>query len=359
MWIKELALKIYFLLRLPLIYLMLLCFGKRDVKKYIEVSKIMLLRLDRLGDLVLTIPVLDNIKLYYPDARIAVMVRPSLEGVAKLIGSIDAISVYRDFFSAVKMLKEAHFDLVIDMLADYRFRPAALAFLSGAPKRIGFSGGYKELLFTDVVAKGRIGRSMVDINLDIVRQLGIPVKIETPRIVLREPQKISEKNLVAIHPGGFYPSQRWGADRFAYIAGMVRDRYDVDVVIIGGPGEEILVEEILKKARLDRTEAIFPEAGELASVISRSRLLICNNSGPLHLAAALGIPTVSIMGPTDPDLWWPQGENQIVIRKDLKCSPCNRGYCKIHTCMESVTVEEVFEKVKGALDHLDGIKRNK
>ncbi|MBP7055767.1 MAG: glycosyltransferase family 9 protein [Candidatus Omnitrophica bacterium] len=359
MWIKELALKVYFLLRLPLIYLTLLCFGKRGVKKDAAASRILLLRLDRLGDLVLTIPVLDNLKFSYPDARITVMVRPNLEYMAKLIGSIDEVSVYRDFFSAVKLLKEARFDLVIDMFTDYRLLPAVLAFLSGAPKRIGFSGGYRELLFTDVVAKDRTGRSMVDINLDIVRRLGIPVKVEIPRMVLRGPQKISTKNFIAIHPGAFYPSQRWGADRFADIAGMLRDRYDVDVVILGGPGEERLVEEILKKAHLDRTEGVFPEAGQLASVIGSSRLLICNNSGPLHLAAALGIPTVSIMGPTDPDLWWPQGENQIVIRKDLKCSPCSRGYCKSHTCMESVTAEEVFEKTKGILDRIDGIKRNK
>ena len=81
---------------------------------------------------------------------------------------------------------------------------------------------------------------------------------------------------------------------------------------------------------------------------------MCNNSGPLHLAAALGVPTVSMMGPTDPVLWWPNGDDQIVIRKDAGCGPCSLGRCGPHKCMDLITVEEVFEKVRDLLESLYG-----
>ena len=85
----------------------------------------------------------------------------------------------------------------------------------------------------------------------------------------------------------------------------------------------------------------------LLALIQHCRLLVCNNSGPLHLATALGTPTVSLMGPTLPDRWWPRGEGHLVIRKDLPCMPCNEGFCRIKTldCMNQITVEEVLDAV--------------
>ncbi|MEK7846329.1 MAG: glycosyltransferase family 9 protein, partial [Nitrospinota bacterium] len=85
------------------------------------------------------------------------------------------------------------------------------------------------------------------------------------------------------------------------------------------------------------------------SLLSHCHLLLCNNSGPLHIATALKIPTVSTMGPSVPYLWWPAGENNIVLRKEIECSPCNKGLCSGHECMELITIDDMMEAVEKQL----------
>ncbi len=85
---------------------------------------------------------------------------------------------------------------------------------------------------------------------------------------------------------------------------------------------------------------------KLAGLIAVLRIMAANNSGPLHIAAALGVSTVSTMGPTAPEFWQPQGKNHVVIRRDLPCSPCDRAFCRGHECLESISVEEMEQAVK-------------
>lgn len=358
MWINRLALKIYFFIRLPFIWILSLILKMPKSPIAGKPKAILLIRLDRLGDLVLSIPVIDNLRLSFPDADITILVRKYLHGLAGIIQNIDEVIVYEGLINTARALRQHDFDIAIDMLFDYKLKSAFLAFFSGASKRVGFQGGFREIFFTDSIKSEVKGRSMVDINLDIIKSLGIPVKVRTPRIDLGNVSETG-KDTVVIHPGGYYPSQRWDADRFAEIAKRIKDDYEVDVIILGGPGEECLVEGMMRKLKDVKIEVAFSDMQDLALRLSRSSLLICNNSGPLHLAAALGVPTVSTMGPTDPNLWWPQGENNTVIRKDLPCSPCGKGRCKKHKCMESITVEEVFDKVKGVLDGAGAVKRCK
>jgi len=155
--------------------------------------------------------------------------------------------------------------------------------------------------------------------------------------------------LIGIAPGGFYPSQRWPAEKFARLADQAIRRFGAKVLLAAGPHEQGLLRDIVAHMQ----EKPFVAAGlpldQLAALISRMNVLVCNNSGPLHIAAGLGVPTVSTMGPTDPLLWQPQGEGQIVIRKQVPCSPCSRGSCRTHRCMEEITVEEMEEGVAGSL----------
>jgi len=95
-----------------------------------------------------------------------------------------------------------------------------------------------------------------------------------------------------------------------------------------------------------------PELGlrGVMAALNRCNLLLCNNSGPLHVASALGVPTVSTMGPTIPHLWWPIGGIHTVLRKDLPCSPCQRGRCKWHDCMKLITVDEITGAAKAQIE---------
>jgi lipopolysaccharide heptosyltransferase II len=355
MKIKDAALWLYFILRLPAIWCVKLFWRPRVKASEAGKARILIIRLDRLGDLVLTLPVIESLRRYYPEARISILVRPYLAGLAHLIGSIDEVIQYDGFIKTAKRLRSEKFSIAIDMLCDYSLRPALLAYLSGAPVRVGFEGGYRELLFTEAVRSGGRPRHMIEINLDLLAALGVPAVEKMPRLTLKGIEKGPER-IIAIHPGGYYPSQRWPAEKFAEVGRRVLEAFDVSIVVLGGPDDSASVNEIIARISDRRARAVSVDLEGFALMLARASLLICNNSGPLHLAAALGVPTVSTMGPTDPVLWWPKGDNQAVVRKSIKCSPCSLGNCKEHLCMDLITVDEVFGEARKLLEKVYGLK---
>lgn len=320
-------------------------------------ANILIVRPDRLGDLVLTIPVIENIKQGLPKSRIAVLVSPALAGLARLVPSVDEVIPYTGLWSAVPALRRGGFDVAVDMLADYRIEGSLACLFSGAPKRIGFRGFFKDCLFTDTVAPGPARRSIADIDLEVLGPLGIPVAVRQPRLIINGVVKMSPP-VVIVHPGGHYPSQRWPAERFAALAGRIAERYEVRIAVAGGPADRDAVDTIIARLPRERVTTICGDIEGLARALAAAALLVCNNSGPLHLAAALGTPTVSTMGPTDPDLWWPQGKEQVVVRADLSCAGCGRGACGDHRCMAGISVDDMFRAVSTILDRIDGINKH-
>ena len=348
--IKEKILQIYFLLRLPFLYLLKFLFaapaGRAD-----KISRLLVIRIDRLGDLILSLPLIDSLRAAYPYAQIDILVRPYLLDMAGMIKGIDNVIAYKGSFDAFRRLPNRKYDVVIDMLRDYNIEPALVSLFSKAPVRIGFKGGFREVLFNRPVDefKGSY-KSMVELNLELLKPLNVPASVTIPKLDIgREPNK--ETLTIAIHPGGHYESQRWPPDRFASLVKKILEIYSAKVVIIGGPDDRETAEHIIKAVDNSNVKAVFPAMKDLVYLLSASSLLVCNNSGPLHLAAALGVPTVSMMGPTDPVLWWPNGNNQIVVRKNTGCGPCSLG-----RCLDLITTEEVFEKVRDLLEKLYGFK---
>lgn len=345
--IKQIILAVYFLLRLPAVVLIrvLSILQCGPSVRTGGVGKILIIRLDRIGDFVASLPVMDNLKLFYKDAQLHVLVMPYIKGLAGRVGSIDSVLEYRGFLRAVSDIRRNRYDLVIDLLLDYKLKTAILAALSCAPVRFGFGWGYRELLFNRVAGASDLReRSMVAAHLEALNVLGVPVKVNVPRIESAGPER-NGRLAFGIHPGGHYPSQCWDKEKFADLAGRLLNRYDCSICVFAGPNEKDIVSYIVTAAANDNIRAVFPDTGELVGLIAGFDVLICNNSGPLHIAAAESVATVSTMGPTDPVLWWPQGGNNIVIRKNLDCSPCGRPFCQSHECMDSIDVEEVENAV--------------
>jgi ADP-heptose:LPS heptosyltransferase len=154
--------------------------------------------------------------------------------------------------------------------------------------------------------------------------------------------------VIGIAPGAKFPSQRWKEESFALLADRIAAKFHARIVIIASAQEEVIVNKVVSFMKNKPVAAVGVPLDKLAGVISRFRLLVANNSGPLHMAAALGVATVSTMGPTVPDVWRPRGDRHLVIRKGLACSPCNRAFCRTHECMEGISVEEM-EKAVDAL----------
>ena len=341
-----------------------------------RVRSILVVRTDRVGDVVISLPAIRSLHDIFPNAKISVLVRRSNAALLADVPYIAEAIPYVGLYRSAARIRRMRFDIAVDMLMDYSIKAAVISFLSGAPVRAGFDIASRGRFFNIAVTPDTKEKHMSEQVLDIVRAIGLFFKAEgrtdwdpRPHLTVSEDAAIrmerilldsgigKEESIVSIHPGGHFPSQRWMPGSFAKIADMISERYNARVVVIGGPTERRLVEGIVSLAKTKPVFIVGRPLDEVAAVISASKLLICNNSGPLHIAAAVGTPTVSMMGPTDPVLWRPQGDGQIVIRKELPCSPCGAGRCDAHVCMSSITVDEVFEKAKGLLDPIDGIKR--
>lgn len=353
---KDMLFSFYFLLRVPFILLIkfLFHFPARPVAG--EVKKALIIRIDRMGDFVLTLPVIDNLRIHYPHAQISVLVRPYLAGLARRIKAIDEVIVYDNLYASWLLLGRQHFDIAMDMLFDYRLKSALLCWFTAAPVRAGFPAGFRELLFTHTVKREAIAhKDIVQLHLELLRSLGIEPRVVAPRIELRL-NKDTVPLTVGVHPGGYYASQRWGLEKFSALIKKIISCFEVRVLVIASADEEGMARNIVKQAGVDKVTINLPQIDDLPSVLSECCLLVCNNSGPLHLAAAMGVPTVSMTGPTDSLLFRPHGENNIVIGKDLPCSPCGRAVCKKHDCLDAISVEEVFLAVSRLLNEVYGVK---
>lgn len=152
-------------------------------------------------------------------------------------------------------------------------------------------------------------------------------------------------------------------NKFAELINLIKEKFHAKFIIFGSKNETELIEKL--KDKIFRIFGTVPfgdspnilavtdfSISEIVALISKLNLLICNNSGPLHIACALSIPTVSTIGSTDPYLWMPRGDKNIVIRKDLPCSPCNKGKCKTHECMDLITVEDMMNAVETQLKEM-------
>ncbi|MFQ5900904.1 MAG: glycosyltransferase family 9 protein [Thermodesulfobacteriota bacterium] len=323
-----------------------------------EIKSILFLRHDRIGDMVVSTAALKALRKTFPDARITVLASDRNHEVIENSPNVDEIVVYKGFYWFVKEMRARRIDLTIDPFYTYELKQAFISHLSGARYRIGFEEAGREIFFNLKGPGIYPAKQFVDHMLELIACLGGDVKGYKPELFLTEEEGqwasrfLSEKGIdsdgvtVAIHPGGYYETQRWPAERFGFAAKRLVDELKANVIVIGGGQGEVAVVNSIKEICGDHVSIISDiSIRQLIAILGKCDLFLGNNSGPLHIAAALGLPTVSITGPTVFPLWLPYGDNHIVLRKELDCSPCNRAICLDHSCMELITVEEVMEAV--------------
>lgn len=354
---------IYIVLRRIMLRLVSVTVAKKKPRAG-DIASILVIRIERIGDLVVSLPALKALRQIFPNAKISVLVHEGNDTLLSSIPSIDEFILYRGFANTVKELRRRHFDMTIDLLMDYRLKTAFLAYMSNSGFTAGFDIASRGLLFNLSFAPARERKHVSEYMLDFVKMLARSLSICEPEgdffdntlSVSEEGKKYAERFLsengikntdivIAIHPGGHFASQRWQVANFSRLADRIEEKDGAKAVIMGSPDEKGLVDEMAGTMEKKAIKAVGLSLDKLAALIYRADLLICNSSGPLHIAVALNTPTVSTMGPTDPVLWWPRGENHIVIRKGTDCSPCDRPVCAAHTCMSLISVEEMMEAV--------------
>lgn len=358
-------------------------YTKKDLSDA-NIKNILVIRLDRIGDMVMTTPIFRALKEKWPDAQITVLANPVNRNIVINNPFIDCILVYdrenkhkslKSRLTFLRSVRESEFDLVIDPYLDYELNTSFITRIVGSKYRLGFEFAGKELFYNIRYASNTFPVStdkkhMVDYNLGLIGCIGVKANKKQPEIFLSADDKVNasrilekagvnpESKIIGIHPGGNYESQRWPVERFATISDHLIASYGIKVILFGSQDEKHLISEFRDSA--DKNPIILDNLNlrEFISVLSHCNLFLCNNSGPLHIATALNIPTVSTMGPTIPFHWWPRGDNHIVLRKDLDCSPCKKGICETHECMELISTDEFLATVTTQLKDLNFLSSN-
>ena len=262
--------------------------------------------------------------------------------------------------------------MAIDLLMDYPIKPAIITLFSRAKFRAGFDTGGKGRFFDLALKPGAAGRDVASYMLDLVRAiaraLGLDsssVKGSAPEIALSDADRdfaqtfLADNNLpesgllIGIHPGGRFPSQRWMPERFGEVAMNIIKEYNAGIIVVGDSSETGIIGKITASVGTRAVVAAGLPLNSLAALIERMDLLICNNSGPWHIARALNVPTVSTMGPTDYSLWRPVGGEHIVVRKELPCAPCDLAVCRAHDCMKMISVDDMMKAVRIQMEKID------
>ena len=327
-----------------------------------------------LGDAVMTTPALAGVREGFPDARIVLLAKPLVAELFRHQPDIDEVIVYerpgRHEGACGRLrlgaeLRRRRFDGAL--LLQNAFDAALLAFLAGIPERAGYPTDARRLLLSLPVPMPRdiFERHEVEYYLCLLDGLGIPRPVPA---VLKLAVTGEEKEamaarlashgiapgtpLVAINPGATYGSaKRWFPDRFAAVADALSEEWGARIVVLGSAAEAPLAGEIEAAARREVVNLAGKTAvREIMALLSLSCFLVTNDSGPMHIGAALGVPLVAIFGPTDWRRTSPWSSLARVVRVEVDCSPCRRRTCdRGHECMLGVTPDMVIAAAKELL----------
>ncbi len=352
-------------------------------------KKILIINIFGIGDVLFTTPLLANIKKHKPDCFIGYVGNLRTEPLLKNNPHINKVFTYeRDEFyklfqeSKFKFLKKMfgmlgcirkeRFDVVLDLSLN-----SSVDFLtafSGIKHRIGFN--YKNrspFLTKKIPLKGYEGRHVVDYYLDLLKELNIPADSSRLEVYLNDSDHIFAKDalkninvqpnnrIVALIPGGGASwgkealHKRWPLEKYAQLADKIIEKSKCQVILLGSQNEKELPVAV-GRMMAQKPSGIFTEMaiGQFVAMLKNCQLVVTNDGGPLHMAVAAGVRTVSIFGPVDERVYGPYPkENHLVAKKDLPCQPCYRRFrlaaCEHRNCLNTLTVNDVFEKVEKGL----------
>lgn len=331
-------------------------------------ERILIIKLRAIGDVVMAMPVIENLRLAYPDAFLAFLTEeasadilagnPFLDEVLVLPRrtwrSLPRLTRWRAQGQFYRTLRARRFDLVIDLFGNPR--SAILSLLSGARHRLGYSFRMRKYCYTQRIRPRGGEVHEVEFHLDAVRALNLPTPVSQPHVFVPEQAAQGAMDwvtanglahgtrLIGLNPGGGWAVKRWPPERFAVLADRLITEYDARIILFWGPGEEALVEAIRRHMNHPALSIPAVSLSEMGAFLKHLTLLISNDSGPMHIAAALGVPTIGIFGPTNPFLQGPYGPSGRVVREEsVSCLGCNQVTCAIgNICMTHLAPETVF-----------------
>lgn len=341
--------------------------------------KILIVKLSAIGDVIHTLPALNALRRHWPGARITWLVEEAASDLVIGHPSLDRVLVSRrkrwvadlrgrrwrrslgeamQFFRA---LRDTRYDLILDFQA--LLKSGVLIALARGRRKVGFDRGMEHMERSHLFLNERIPPVSMEIHaldrgLMLIGALGVPAGDVEYRIpvtdrdrdrVLRYMADVGidpARPIVAINPMAKWETKLWDPAKFSRLADRLVETRNAQVVFTGGPEDRPAVEGIIGRT----VRGTFNLAGrtrlkELAAVFEGSNVVISTDTGPMHLAAAIGTPVVALFGPTAPWRTGPHGDKHRVVRSEPPCSPCFKRKCSRPSCMESITVDQVMDGV--------------
>jgi lipopolysaccharide heptosyltransferase I len=339
------------------------------------VSRVLIVRLGALGDIVHAIPVAAALRRARPEARIDWIVSAKHREMVDLVPVVTAPIVISDrggapggltLFGALRAVRRTRYDVVLDLQG--LLKSAALARGSGAPRVIGFSSKYlreplARALYTEQYDPGGEGlyaatetRHVVEINLGILNALAVPPApaefpiSSPPSAAADRVRDMTGGRYAILNPGAAWPNKRWPPERLAAVARALRERRGLMSAVLWGPGERELADGVVAQA--DGAAVLTPET-RIADVVALARgaaVMVSGDTGPTHIGAAVGTPIVGIYGPTRPERNGPWLPEDVTVSRAAACRCHHLRTCRAaRWCLLDVGVEEVVAAVERRL----------
>jgi heptosyltransferase-1 len=338
-------------------------------------QRILIIKPSAIGDVVHALPVLARIKKRWPDAQVSWLVTPACAGLLEghpLLHEVILFDRKRygnawrhpklalDLRRFTRSLRERKFDLVIDLQG--LFRSGWLAKKTGAPMRVGFSNARELawLFYTHRVPIQTMEQHAISRYLELAQFIGCgegPVEFPFAttnadrahvEALLREQRgetaarlsspKSSDRYAVLL-PGTNWPTKRWPVEKFAQLIAPLKDRFGLQSVLAGGADAAAMANNLPGAINLAGRTTL----NQLTALLERAELVVANDSGPMHIAAALGRPLVTPFGPTNPIRTGPYARLNSVVRLDIVCSPCYSRTCSHQSCLRYLKSEDVLQ----------------
>jgi len=323
-----------------------------------------------IGDAVMTLPALASVRRTFPEARISVLAKSWVADVYRLCPHIDEVLVFESpgrhdgVLGKIRLARELHksrFDAVI--LLQNAIEAAIIAGLARIPIRAGYNSDARGWLLTHSVQRTREIKTVHQTRyyLEMVKALGcadIPVEVQLEARKKSDPPVEAildryaidrEVLLIGLAPGATYgAAKKWFPERFAAVADRLADDRPARILLFGSAADQASTDRVRQHAR----HPVIDLAGkttlrEAIAVMARCHIFISNDSGLMHVAAALGVPTVAIFGSTNPVTTGPVGRRTVIVRRDAPCSPCLKTSCPTDfRCMEQLGVDDVYQAAR-------------
>lgn len=335
-----------------------------------KIRNILVDRTDRLGDVILALPLLPVLKRSFPVARICMLITPNAAELVQGHPDLDGIIPYDvavSFWKLLAAIRNGNFDAAI--VGHPSLRVALLMFLAGIPVRVGTGYRWYSLLFNKRVYEHRKDskRHEVEYNLDLTRAVGcdasdvefsfdIPREAyEVVRAVRRRLGMDEDDVVVILHPGSGGSARNWKPKLFGELGERLVTETDAKVIVTGGKSEHALVNEVTRQISHNAYPLVDElRLKELAALIQSASLFVSNSTGPIHIAATVGTPVIGLYPPIiacSPRRWGPYTEDKAIFVPDvpMECKACINEKCEYYDCMDLITVDEVFRSVQDRL----------